>query len=188
MNYFNYIGKSNLSLKKLEVTGYNKKRMEINTGFGTLLFRTLRLKKDNGQIFFIGNGASASMSSHTALDMWKNANIRAQSFNDMVSITAISNDIAYKEVFSKPLDFFVNKSDMLVCISSSGNSENIVNAVKLAKKKDLFIVTFSAMNKNNKLRYLGDINFYIPAQTYGFAESGHQLLLHYWIDNLVNLL
>jgi len=143
---------------------------------------TLKLRESDKAIFFIGNGASASMASHFAADVAKNAGIRTNVFTDTALITALANDISYEEVYAEPLRWNMKEGDMLVAISSSGNSPNIVRAVKTAQSLNGTVVTLSAMGKDNAIRKLGDLNFYVPAQTYGLAETAHAAILHYWMD------
>ena len=150
---------------------------------------TVRIRAQNNTIFLIGNGASASMASHVAADLAKNAHVHTEVFTDLALITAIANDISYDEVFSEPLRRRLKKGDMLVAISSSGQSRNIIQAVETAKNLGGIVITLSAMNAENLLRRKGDLNLYVPAQTYGMAETCHAAILHYWIDqvNVQNL-
>ncbi len=145
-----------------------------------------KCKNENKKLIFIGNGASASMSSHYTLDFWKNGSIRAINFNDHASLTAIGNDINYDEVFSHPLKRFGEKGDILISISSSGNSPNIIKALETSKEMKLTNITFSGMKPDNKLRNLGDYNIYYPGNTYGFTESAHHLLIHCILDRFLD--
>jgi len=77
---------------------------------------------------------------------------------------------------------FANPGDMLTAISSSGNSPNVVAAVEQARDMGLEIVTITGLKPDNKARAMGDLNFYIPASTYGLVEASHQTLLHGWLD------
>ncbi len=153
-------------------------------GFTKWLARCNKLKAHKRQLFLIGNGASSSMASHFATDIIKNSGIRAMTFTDASLLTAVSNDISFEDVFAEPLNWQGKKGDMLVAISSSGNSGNIVKAIQLAQKKNIRVVTLSAMSKNNTIRSMGDLNFYIEAKSYGLAESGHAVILHHWMDML----
>ncbi|MEE9117581.1 MAG: SIS domain-containing protein, partial [Calditrichia bacterium] len=134
---------------------------------------TLKIRENDKTVFFVGNGASASMASHFAADVAKNAGIRTNVFTDTALMTALANDISYEEVYAEPLRWNMKKGDMLVAISSSGNSPNIVRAVNTAKSLNGTVVTLSAMGEGNAIRKLGDLNFYVPAQTYGMAETAH---------------
>ena len=122
------------------------------------------------------------MASHFAADMVKNTGIRTIVFTDLALITALANDFAFEEVYSKPLGWFMKRGDMLVAISSSGNSPNIVRAVEAAKKIGAMVVTLSAMKGDNAIRKVGELNFYVPAESYGLAETAHAAILHYWMD------
>ena len=115
-------------------------------------------------------------------DAAKNGRLRALAFNDPSLLTATANDIAYDQVFSLPLERFGRAGDLLIAISSSGNSPNIVRALEVARGLGVGTVTLSAMQANNRARALGDLNFYVPVPRYGWAESAHQVILHYWFD------
>lgn len=131
---------------------------------------------------FVGNGASSSIASHQALDFWKRGGIRAVAFNDHALLTAVSNDLGYEWVFAKPIEMFAERGDVLIAISSSGNSRNILNAVDMAKEKSLLVVSLSGMSEENRLRGGGCINFYVPDQRYGHVEIVHLSILHCIID------
>jgi len=171
-----------------EISFRNLEGIEISTdrGFFDWVQRTKNVKKSNNTIFFVGNGASASMASHFAADVAKNGSIKTHVFTDVSLITAIANDICYDEVFAEPIKLHLKKNDMLIAISSSGNSKNVVRACEECKKKEGKIITLSAMKRDNLLQSRGDINIYIPAQTYGCAESGHAVILHYWMDLIMD--
>jgi len=169
-------------LAKLEVTGDSGQIYEQDKGFSMLAKWVEELRKRRNTLYFIGNGASASMASHYSADMAKNGHIHTQVFSDLSLITAISNDIGYEEVFSIPLARRASTGDMLVAISSSGASKNILRAVETARKMGLKIVTLSALEVTNPLRKKGHLNFYIPAYTYGHAETGHAAILHHLMD------
>jgi len=151
-------------------------------GFRLLREITVRVRGNRGTIFLVGNGASATMASHMAADLAKNARLHTEVFSDLSLITAISNDMGYENVFSEPLSRRCRKGDMLVAISSSGRSPNVLKAVDLARRRGLTVVTLSAMKPDNPLRRKGTLNFYVPAPTYGFAESCHAVILHHWMD------
>jgi len=135
-----------------------------------------------GKVLFIGNGGSASIASHMAVDFWKNAGIKALAFNDSSLLTCVSNDCGYSRVFEKPIEMFAETGDVLVAISSSGKSENILRGVKAARGKGAGVITFSGFNKNNPLRKLGILNFYVPISQYGHVELAHLALCHSVVD------
>lgn len=160
--------------------------LELQSGFEKVISLIICCGKRGGKLIFIGNGASASISSHMAADFWKNALIKAISFNDAALLTCISNDFGYHNVFSKPIEMFADPGDILVAISSSGMSENIVKAARIAQSKECAIITLSGFNKDNTLRSLGDVNFYVPAFSYGQVEVMHHSICHAILDTIVS--
>jgi len=140
---------------------------------------------NNGNtIYLIGNGGSASICSHMAVDFWKSAGIKALAFSDPSLLTCISNDYGYSQVFQKPLEMFIAKNDVLIAISSSGKSENILNGVKAAQKCGALVISMSGFADNNPLSSLGDINFFVPFSHYGIVEVTHALLCHTILDTI----
>ena len=134
------------------------------------------------KLIFIGNGASASISSHMSTDFWKNGGIKAVAFNDPSLLTCVSNDFGYKHVFEKPVEMFADKGDILFAISSSGKSENILRAVQSAKLRGCKIITLSGFKRHNPLSLLGDFNFYVPSGSYGPVEIIHHSICHCILD------
>ena len=143
----------------------------------------LQTQEKDGTVFVIGNGGSAGIASHFAIDLLNALKIPAQTLYDSNVMTCISNDFGYEQVFSRPLDLLLKPNDLLVCISSSGNSQNILNGTAIAKSKDIPIVTLSGFEPHNPLRAQGDLNFYLPIVDYGLVEMGHFFLLHTIIDS-----
>jgi D-sedoheptulose 7-phosphate isomerase len=127
------------------------------------------------------------MASHMAADFSKNCGCRAMAFNDVALMTAVSNDIHYEDCFAIPLARFANLGDILITVSSSGNSPNILNSIQRARSIDMKVITVSGMNPDNSSRGMGDLNFWIPADTYGLVEASHQALLHCWLDTFLEL-
>ena len=130
------------------------------------------------KLMFIGNGASAAISSHISTDFWRNIGIRAVAFNDSSLLTCISNDFGYKHVFDKPIEMFADKGDILIAISSSGKSENILLGVNSARLKECKVITLSGFDKDNPLSILGDYNFYVSSHSYGPVEICHHSICH----------
>ena len=156
--------------------------IEQDAGFAEWVDLTLRLRERRQTVYMIGNGASASMASHFAADLAKNGRVHTQVFSDLSLITAISNDIGYDQVFAEPLRRRGQRGDLLVAISSSGRSPNILAAVDVADELEISVVTLSAKATANPLRKRGDLNLYVAAETYGLAETAHAAALHWWMD------
>ena len=139
-------------------------------------------KKRQAKLFFIGNGGSSAIASHMTADFMKNGGMNTYSLYDNAVTTCMGNDYGYEYIFSKPMEFLVRKNDLVVAISSSGNSPNIVNAIKTAKKKDATVVTFTGFRTDNAAKTLGDFNVYVPCEKYGVVESIHNLILQQIVD------
>lgn len=159
--------------------------LPLETGIAQWHDMAAAMRKRRGCLYLVGNGASSSMSSHFAADLNKNARLRTQVFTDAALITAVANDISYERVFAEPLARMGEAGDMLLTISSSGNSPNILAAIKVARQLGMQVVTLSGMKEDNASRTLGDLNIYVPETTYGLVETAHSALLHHWTDLLV---
>lgn len=141
--------------------------------------------KDQKKLIFIGNGGSAAIASHQALDFFNKLKIRTQTFNDPSLLTCMTNDYGYENVFVKPIGVAAERGDVLVAISSSGKSKNILRAVRAAIQKECWIVTMSGFDADNPLRAMGDINFYVPSFSYGVVEASHSLYWDFILEMLI---
>lgn len=144
----------------------------------------INVKEAGKKVIFAGNGASAAIAGHAALDFTKQAKVRAVCFNESALITAFSNDYGYENWIEKAVGFYADKGDVIVLISSSGSSLNILNAVKAARSMDLEIVTFSGFKEDNSLRALGDVNFWANSNSYNIVESAHM----FWLMTVCDLI
>lgn len=179
-----YVDHLNQALCCMQVSDGLGRTMDTDVGMDRWLQRAMALREKGGSLFLVGNGASSSMASHFSADLAKNAGIRTQWLTETSLLTAVANDISYERVFAEPLSWWMRPDDMLVTISSSGNSPNIIRGIEAARQTGGYVVTLSAMGSENQSRRLGDLNFYLPADTYGIAESGHAAILHCWMDVL----
>ena len=168
-------------LNSLEATDSSSK-FSYAEGIEKAVEMVKKVQAANKKIMMVGNGGSAGIASHQAVDYWKNGGIRATAFNDSSLLTCISNDFSYQEVFSVPIEKFADKGDLVFCISSSGGSKNILNAAEQAKKSGCSVVTFSGFKTDNPLRKMGDLNFYLPSHSYGYVEILHLFIIHNILD------
>ena len=152
--------------------------------FSKLVLEFKKIKKLNKKIILFGNGGSAAMASHLSVDLTKACKIRAINFNEADLLTCFSNDYGYENWVSEALNFYADKKDLVVCISSSGKSLNILNGAKKAKKMGCRVITFSGFNKNNPLRKLGHLNFWINSKSYNIVEMVHHIWLLSAVDNI----
>ena len=145
--------------------------------------RALHTAHDSGnKIMFIGNGGSAAIASHMANDYSKNGGLRSMVFNDAAALTCLGNDLGYENVFAAQVDLHARPEDLLVAISSSGRSPNILRAAAVARAKGCMILTCTGFDEDNDLRGLGDLNFYVPSHEYGLVEISHLVLCHAILD------
>ncbi len=139
-------------------------------------------KGNKGLIF--GNGGSAAIASHFSVDLTKNASIRCLNFNESDLITCFANDYGFENWVAKAIEFYGDPGDVLLVISSSGKSKNMINATASARaKKFSKIVTLSGFEKDNPLRKSGDINLWVNSKAYNYVENLHQI----WLLALVDL-
>jgi D-sedoheptulose 7-phosphate isomerase len=169
-------------LNSIRVTDREGNRMDFFVGIEKACDLIISQTGAGHKLIFIGNGASAAFSSHMATDFWKNGGMRAIAFNDPSLLTCLGNDYGYQYIFEKSIEMFADKGDVLVTISSSGRSENILRGAKSARVKGCSIVTLSGFESNNPLSLLGDFNFYVPDKSYGPVEIVHQSILHCLLD------
>lgn len=165
-------------LAKTEVTAAPRERLKLEEALASMTATLRAAHAKGGKVVFIGNGGSAAIASHMAVDFTKNGGIRAVAFNDAPMLTCLTNDFGSQAVFAKQLEYYATKRDCAVIVSSSGRSLNIVNAADTAREKGMQIFTFSGMNPNNVLRAKGNVNFYVPCADYGLVELAHLALLH----------
>ena len=178
----NYYQNLKYMMDSLVVTDTKGDLQECFQGMGAAAALIAKQARAGCKIYFIGNGASAAISSHMATDFWKNGGIRALAFNDGPLLTCMGNDYGYEQVFAKPLQMFADPGDVLIAISSSGQSPNILLGAKAARQKHCRVITLSGFKPDNPLRSLGDYNFYVPAQTYGAVEIVHHSICHCLLD------
>lgn len=172
--------------RKVTVLDELNRALDLSTGVDKAIKIIQKSQKAGAKLIFIGNGASAAISSHMAADYWKNGGIRAISFNDPALLTCVSNDFSYEQVFERPVGMFACKGDTLVAISSSGRSKNILKGAEMARKMKCRVITLSGFSEDNPLRSLGDLNFHVPACAYSHVEVMHHSILHYILDIIVH--
>lgn len=176
-----------VSLDTLEVTVRSGETIPVEEGFELACRMSKHLAESSRNMYLCGNGASAAFANHMALDWTKAGGVPTFSFSDSALLTAMGNDLGYEHAFSAPLSWYAKSGDLLVTVSSSGNSPNILKTVEVARAKGMEVITFSGLGEDNQSRQLGDLNFYVPSTTYGIAESSHQILLHVWLDKYIGM-
>lgn len=175
------------SLQNVQVSDLRGNPIDATAGLEMAIDLIVSQTAQKRKLIFIGNGASAAIASHQSVDYWKTGGMRAVAFNDPALLTCISNDFGYPFVFEKPIDMFADPGDVLVTISSSGRSENILKGARKAREKGCRIITMSGFDPDNPLRRLGDLNFYVPSKSYGHVEISHSSLSHCILDCIGSL-
>lgn len=141
----------------------------------------------DGRVLFVGNGGSAAIASHCAADYMKNGGFRAHSLHDPAVLTCIANDLGYERVFSDQLRRHGRRGDILFVISSSGESQNILQAARTARELSMIVVALSGFAASNPLRTLGDIDFHVPSRSYGIVEIAHLAICHAILDRAMGI-
>ena len=163
---------------------YQKLFFDSRDDYSILKFRDC-IKETNskkGKLFFIGNGASASLASHAATDFTKQAKISAVALNDHNLITALSNDYGYENWVAKAIEYYVKPNDKVIFISVSGNSPNLINGLKFAKKENISNASLTGSDANNFLKSNSDISLWVNSRSYNIVESIHTTFLTLIID------
>ena len=146
----------------------------------------LRLSASNGRkVIFAGNGASAAIASHAALDFTKQAKIRSNCFNEPAFLTAFANDYGYENWLKKALELHMDKDDVVVLISSSGTSPNIVNAAEYVRSCENELITFTGFDSDNPCNLLSTLGFWVDCRAYNIIEGVHQIWLLMICDMII---
>ncbi len=170
---------------QISVMVSDQESVGLETGFKHTIHLIKQCSQKSKKLIFIGNGGSAGIASHQAVDYWKNGKIKAIAFNDASLLSCISNDYGYHRVFAEPIKQFADPGDILIAISSSGRSRNILEAVEAARDSKCAVVTLSGFDQTNPLRSKGNINFYVPSYSYGHVEVSHLCILHAMLDEIM---
>lgn len=174
-------------LTEASVTSASNEVIEMADAINQVMARAREAHAGGNKLIFVGNGGSAAIASHMATDYSKNGNVRSIALNDSSMLTCLGNDLGYDRVFAKQIELHARPGDLVIAISSSGRSENILNAVEAARAAKCAVVTLTGFKADNCLRGLGDINFYIASDRYGFVEIGHLTICHAILDFICGL-
>lgn len=176
-------------IKVTFLKAYNEKFIKIMNTFDQQefndceeLIKSCHVRK--GKVILAGNGGSAAMASHIAVDFSKSCSIRAVNFNEADLITCYANDYGHENWMKEALKTYADSNDLVILISSSGNSKNIVNAANFCNKNEIDLITFSGFDKNNKINNLGKINIWVNSSYYNFVEMAHHLFLVALVDSI----
>jgi D-sedoheptulose 7-phosphate isomerase len=170
------------ALEAMQVTDGSGASLPLDAGAARLIDALRAVRSAGGKVMVVGNGGSAAIASHMHNDLFKIVGVRSLNFLDVPLFSALSNDCGYATVYEKPIEMWSDRVDLLVAISSSGRSENILRAAAAAARRGCQTATFSGFAPDNPLRSMGTLNFYVPSSAYGFVELAHQTLAHFLTD------
>ena len=166
---------------------YNKSIFDLLDKFNTdLIDQSVMLidkcRKQGGKVYIVGNGGSSSMASHVSVDFAKIAGVPSDTFNNANLITCFANDYGHDNWVSEAIKAYANEKDMLILISSSGTSNNIVNAASYCNDKNIPLITLSGFKNDNPLSKLGNVNMHVESDSYNFIEMSHNIILVAIVD------
>ncbi len=174
-------------LCRVEVTAKAGTRIEFADAATSLMAAARAAHAAGNKLIFVGNGGSAAIASHMATDYSKNGGVRSLALNDGSMLTCLGNDLGFDRVFAKQIELHARAGDLMIAISSSGRSPNILNAVDAAEAAGCTIASMSGFTPDNPLRRRGTWNFYVASDRYGFVEIGHLTICHAILDFLCGL-
>jgi D-sedoheptulose 7-phosphate isomerase len=179
-----YFGELKRLLSAMEIRDAAGQCLALDKGGKAALDLIRRAKKSKAKAVVVGNGGSAAIASHIQNDLCKAVKMRALVFTEQSLLTALANDDGYQTAYETLTKLWAEPDDLLIAISSSGRSENILRAAAATRDAGGRIITMSGFAADNPLRTLGDINFYIPSDSYGHVELAHAALGQFLTDAL----
>ena len=180
-----YIEELKETLDRVVITSKNGDCIDYTDGIANMVRLFSVYKKAKKGVYFCGNGGSAGIAQHMTADFLKNGGILAYNLYGQTTLTCLSNDLSYENAFSKQLELMAREEELLVAISSSGESENIVNAITEIRNFHGKVITLTGFKANNRIRGMGDYNIYVPKEHYGIVESIHNIILQQIVDEIV---
>ncbi|MDA8855609.1 SIS domain-containing protein [Alphaproteobacteria bacterium] len=146
--------------------------------------KIIRMNDVGGKLLLAGNGGSAGIVAHAAVDFTKQAGVTALTFNEPGLITAFSNDFGYELWVEKAFEYYSKPEDILICVSVSGESKNLVNAASKASAKGHYVVSFTGKNRDNSLGKIADTNLFVNSKSYNIVEGIHMI----WLTSIVDMI
>ncbi len=180
-NAADYFGILANCLLNTEITDEHGTRLSLDEGTQAAIALILKAGT-HGKIMVIGNGGSAAIASHVQNDLCNSVKVKAMVLSETSLLTALTNDHGYTEAYARLVRLWATSDDLLIAISSSGQSENILQAVRAAVEQQCAVITFTGFKPDNPLRRMGTLNFYVSSDQYGFVEMSHAAQLHFLTD------
>ena len=177
-----YIRELTQLMLSVEVTDRDGRSNGLDEGTEMAIQMMLSVRSASQKMLLTGNGGSAALVSHIQNDLCKTLGIRALVFTEQPLLTALANDDGYGSVFERPVELWADPGDLLLTISSSGQSENILRGARASLERGCKMITLTGFKPNNPLRQMGDLNFYVGSGSYGYVETAHAALTHFMTD------
>lgn len=165
-------------IRLTKITNSQKQDCDLEVEIVSLKTRLLYLQNNHQNLYIVGNGGSAGVAAHAVTDFFNVAKICAMTLHESSLLTCMANDFGYENAVARMLSQLLNPGDIVMVISSSGNSMNMRNAATVANEKGAYVVTLTGFLADNPLRSLGHMNIWLDSDDYGFVEVGHQFILH----------
>ena len=165
--------------RQSHVTDLHGNALSLEEGAERAIRMIADVRSASRKVMLGGNGGSAAIVSHAQNDLSESSGVRAMVFTEQPVLTARANDFGYGSVLERPIELWAEPGDLLITVSSSGKSENIIRALRSAREKQCELMTFSGFNPDNPSRSMGDLNFFVPSSVYAYVETAHVTLLHY---------
>jgi len=134
-------------------------------------------KQNDGKILLFGNGGSAAIASHVSVDLTKACNVPAQVFHDSAMLTCFANDFGYENVYKETINFYASSNDLVILISSSGESKNMLNAAVQCKKMQIPFYPLTGFSDSNSLKTSNEFGYWVDSKNYNIIEAMHLVFL-----------
>ena len=183
-SYLQHLEEFNKVLSRTKISLKNKDVHSFELGLDLVVEKLLQIGDEKRNLYLIGNGGSAGIAAHAATDFANVCKLKASTLHESSLLTCMANDYGYENAMARMLDLVLNSGDVLIAISSSGRSANIVNATAMAKKKSAYSITLTGFASSNPVREDGDLSIWVDSNDYGLVEVGHQFILHHISDRI----
>jgi len=183
-SYMQHLEEFKNVLTNTKISIKNKEVHSFELGLDLVVEKLLQIGDEKRNLYVIGNGGSAGIAAHAVTDFANVCKLKASTLHESSLLTCMANDYGYENALARMLDLVLNPGDVVIAISSSGKSANIVNATAKAKSKGAFSITLTGFASSNPVREAGDLSIWVDSNDYGLIEVGHQFILHHISDRI----
>lgn len=183
-SYIQHLEQFKNVLSNTKISIKNKQVHSFELGLDLVVEKLLQIREEKRNLYVIGNGGSAGIAAHAVTDFANVCKLKASTLHESSLLTCMANDYGYENAMARMLDLVLNPGDVLIAISSSGKSANILNATSKAKNKGAYCITLTGFSSSNPVRESGDLNIWVDSNDYGLIEVGHQFILHHISDRI----